>query len=268
MNNNVKILIVVAAIFCISSDIYAQLGISVSPPRLYYEVSPGQTGTNEVIVTNASENNTLELSITLGDWMYNQLGENIVYPPDTLSNSCAGWVNIMGSSYISLKPKESKNIKINITVPQELNDSIPVHTAMLYVTQMNPVDDVDEKGANIKVSVRSGIKLFHRKPVSRLRKIDIHNLVWNKEKNDILLEFKNDGNVWIDGVIKSFLFNKSTGKEISLEETTFYTMPKDDRAIRLSIPSDMDKGNYTATVLLDYGDKNNIEAAELQFSHE
>lgn len=268
MNYKTQILTTFFLIVCCITNIYAQLGISVSPPRLYYEVNPGQTGTNEVVITNVSENNTLELSITLGDWMYNNYGENMVFSPDTLKNSCAGWVNIMGSSYLSLKPKESKNITINITVPQDLNDSIPAHTAMLYVTQMNPIDDVDEKGANIKVSVRSGIKLFQRTSQSRVRKLEVNNLSWDKTSKNILLQFKNEGNVWIDGSVKSFLFNKSTGKEIPLEETTFYTMPSDNRILKLPIPNNIEKGGYIATVLIDYGDKNNIEAAELQFNYE
>lgn len=269
MINSMKALIVIVAIFCLSSiNINAQVGVSVSPPRVYYEVNPGQTGENEIIVTNASEKHTLELAITLGDWTYNTSGENLIYPPDSLSNSCAGWVSIMGPSYLSLKPKESRNIKVNITVPQDLNDSIPVHTAMLYVTQMNPIDDVDEKGANIKVSIRSGIKLFHRKLGPRVRKIEISNFLWKKDNNELLLEFKNEGNVWLDGSARPYLFNKSTGNEVSLTDIAFYTMPQDKRVLRIPTLKTLERGDYVATVLLDYGDKNNIEAAELQFTHE
>ena len=260
-----KTLTGIVAIFCLSSiNINAQVGISVSPPRVYYEVNPGQTGENEINITNASEKHTLDLSLTLGDWTYNTSGENVVYPPD----SCAGWVSIMGASYLSLKPKETRSVKVNITVPQDLNDSIPVHTAMLYVTQMNPIDDVDAKGANIKVSIRSGIKLFHRKHGSRIRKIEISNFLWKEKNNELLLEFTNEGNVWLDGSVKPYLFNKSTGNEVSLTDVAFYTMPQDKRILRIPTLKSLEKGDYVATVLLDYGDKNNIEAAELQFTHE
>lgn len=267
MFNNIKICIITVVMFCMSS-LCAQVGVSVSPPRVYYEVAPGQTGSNEILVTNVSNKNTLELSITLGDWMYNEYGENLVFPPDTLQNSCASWINISGASYLSLKPQESKTIKVNMTVPQDLNDSVTVHTAMLYITQMNPVNDVDEKGANIKVSVRSGIKLFHRKPIPRDRKININNLSWRKSNNEIQLEFKNEGNVWIEGTVKSYLFDKSTGKEITLDNISFYTMPEDNRILRIPVPNSIKSGSYIATVLVDYGDKNNIEAAELQFIYE
>lgn len=63
-------------------------------------------------------------------------------------------------SYFTLAPGERKDIDVTITVPNTLSDKLAAHSAVLYVSQMNPVDDVDSKGANIKVSIRSGIKLF------------------------------------------------------------------------------------------------------------
>lgn len=267
MTRRLTVIISILAL-CFTSKGYAQLGISVSPPRVYYTIDPGQTGVNDIVITNVSDNNTLELSITLGDWMYNEYGENIMYPADSLKNSCAGWVNIMGSSYLSLKPKQSETIKVAITVPPNVSDTITTHTAMLYVTQMNPIDDVNEHGANIKVSVRSGIKLFQRTSAPRHNKIDIRNLSLNKTENAIFLEFKNEGNVWIDGSVGSYLFNKATGKEIALENIMYYTMPNDLRILKIPLPANIEKGNYTATVMIDYGDSNNIEAAELEFTYE
>ena len=89
---------------------YAQTGISVSPPRLYFEADPGQTQTEQVVVTNVSAKTVLELAVTLADWQYNDLGENMIYQADTLANSCASWVNLNGNSYLSLKPGESLSL--------------------------------------------------------------------------------------------------------------------------------------------------------------
>lgn len=247
---------------------HAQTGISVSPPRLYFEVDPGQTETEQVVVTNVSAKSVLELAVTLADWEYNDLGENMIYSADTLANSCASWINLNGNAYISLKPGESKALDISMTAPVGLTQDVPVHTAMLYVTQMNPIDDVDKDGANIKVSVRSGIKLFHRTTTPRERKIEITNLTFLKSENRILLEFNNQGNVWTDGNISVDLFNKNLGKENHLENIIFYSMPMDHRKMYIEVPTKLDKGNYTATILIDYGDENNIEAAELEFSYE
>lgn len=251
-----------------SNYTFAQIGLSVSPPRLYFESDPGQTSTEQVIITNVSAKATLELAITLADWEYNNYGENMIYQADTLATSCASWVNLNGNSYISLKPGENKTIDINITAPAGLTGDVPVHTAMLYVTQMNPVDYLDENGTNIKANVRSGIKLFHRTTESRHRKIEIKKLNFKKEQNLLELSFNNDGNVWTDGDISVDLLNKHTGKEIHLENIIFYSMPGDRRILNIKLPENLDKGIYVATILIDYGDENNIEAAELDFNYE
>lgn len=246
----------------------AQVGISVTPPRVFYTVDPGHTETKEVIVTNVSANHTMELAITLGDWMYSEYGENMMYPADSLNNSCAAWVSVPTASYISLKPGVSRAINVGITVPADMNDPDAVHTAMLYVTQMNPVDDVNEQGANIKINVRSGIKLFHRTSVARSPKVEITNLTVNKEEKALWLEFENDGNVWIEGMVNTYLFNSATGKEVELTPSGYFSMPGDLRKLRIALPDELEDGRYTATLMVDYGDANNIEAAEIEFDYE
>lgn len=247
---------------------FGQVGISVSPPRVYYEMDRGQTKTEKVTVTNVSINNTLDLAVTLGDWQYNDMGDNMMYPPDTLATSCASWVNINGPSFLSLKPGESRALEVSLTVPATLDDSIPVHTAMLYVTQMNPTDNIDHQGANMKVSVRSGIKLFQRTTIPRLKKLEIKNMVYKKETNNIQLTFDNIGNVWTDGNVITDLVSKTTGETISLKNIIYYTMPGDHRILNIPLPESLKKGSYTATVLLDLGNEYDMEAAELDFDYE
>lgn len=261
---------VVFALFALAfvATVNAQVGISVTPPRVYYTVDPGFTETKEVVVTNVSESHTMELAITLGDWMYNEYGENMMFPADSLDNSCAAWVSVPSASYISLKPKESRAISVGITVPSDIGDMDAVHTAMLYVTQMNPVDDVNEQGANIKINVRSGIKLFHRTSVARKPKVEITNLTVNKEEKSLWLEFNNEGNVWLEGLVNTYLFESNSGKELELSPSSFYTMPGDARKMRIALPEDLQKGQYTATLMIDYGDANNVEAAEIEFGYE
>lgn len=90
----------------------------------------------------------------------------------------------------------------------------------------------------------------------------------DRENNIIGLLFHNKGNTWVNGILKTTLFNRTTGKEVSLGESEFYTMPGDQRKIDIPIKEPLVKGDYTATVILDYGDETALEAAELEFSHE
>lgn len=248
---------------------YSQTGLSVSPPRVYYELAQGQSGAEKILITNVSENNELEVGISLGDWEYNEIGENMMYPADSLATSCAGWISVAReNSYFTLKPQESREVEVFLTVPDQVNTTIPAYTAMLFVTQMNPVDDIDSRGQAIRVNIRSGIKVYHRLPQSREWKIEIQNMKFNKEAKHIELYFENNGNVWADGTIYIDLMNTESGEKIKLDHIVFYSMPTNKRTLYIRLPEGLKTGKYVATVMMDYGDPDNMEAAELGFTYE
>lgn len=248
---------------------YAQTGISVSPPRVYFETGPGRTSTEKVRVTNASKTTVLDLSISLADWAYDENGNNLILPADSLRTSFAKWVTVSEGSYFSLKPGESKDLTVNVTVPAGPETGIPVYTALLFVTQMNPVDDVNAQGSQIKLSVRSGIKLYCRPAVSaKVKKLEITGLKFTPQGSALELTFQNQSNVWADGVIYTDLLNTGTGKQVKIEETGFRTLPGDKRIMRIPLPENLAKGSYTATIMMDFGSDSEMEAAELKFTYE
>jgi hypothetical protein len=256
-------------LFALSFYGKAQTGVSVSPPRLYFESGNGNSNTQKITVTNVSAKNSLDLAVSLGDWEYDGKGENVTYAANTLPSSCASWASVKKEdNYFTLAPGEKKDIEVTLTVPNVLSDAQSVHTAVLYVSQMNPVDDVDHKGANIKVSIRSGIKLFHKLPAAKTKKLEIQNLVYGKSTGTINVFFENHGDVWADGKIYTDFVNTQTGKKISLDPVIFYTMPGNKREMNIPLPAGLEKGKYTASVMIDYGDNNNLELGELSFSYE
>jgi len=246
----------------------AQLGISVSPPRVYYTLNPGETGSQKVLISNVSKEHLLNLSLTFGDWKYDTYGNNLMFPPDSLNNSCAGWLSVPSGTYITLDPGENREIDLTMTVPTGLSSDANVQTAMLFVTQMNPVDGVDAQGAAIRINVRQGIKIYRKSHAPEVKKVGIENLAYEKETNSLVLTFTNAGNIWINGRVNTSLFNQTTGKESNIEAIDFYTMPGDRRIMHLPFRHALEIGKYTATVMLDYGDETTIEAAELEFTYE
>lgn len=265
----IRIIALLALTSLLVPSTYSQTGVSVSPPRLYFESVPGNSSLQKVTVTNVSLKNTLELAVTLNDWSYDIKGENIIQPAGTQPNSCAGWITVADEDkFFSLKPGEKKDINITITSPLPLTDTLAAHTAMLFVTQMNPVNDVDQKGANIKVSVRSGIKIFHQAAGNKQKKAEIEKMSFDKTNNSISLVFSNTGNSWCDGTIYTDLVNTATGKKSQAEPVVFYTMPGNKRMMSLPLPEKPEKGKYTASVIMDYGVPDMIEIAELTFNVE
>ena len=261
-------LLFTALFFMIPAVAEAQVGLSVSPPRVYYSLNTGETGSQKVLVSNISKEHPLNLSLTFGDWQYDEHGNNLMFPPDSLDNSCANWLSVAEGAYLTLEPGESRDIDLTMNVPMEAEGGANVQTAMLYVTQMNPVDGVDAQGAAIRINVRQGIKIYRKGNVPEVKRVEIRNLKYDKETNSLQLTFGNDGNIWINGRVDTSLFNQSTGKELNLEPSDFYTMPGDHRIMQIPFGQELETGTYIATVMIDYGDVTTIEAAELQFSHE
>ena len=263
-------LIALSAMLLLSfSQVYAQTGLSVSPPRTYFTVSPGQSETKQVLISNPSKTNTLELSVSFGDWEYDSIGNNVMAEAGTLANSCAEWVDILPQSFFSVAPGESYELDVRMNVPENLSNDMPVHTCMVYITQINPVDGVNEQGANIKIAVRSGIKLYHRSDVPRDANVEITNFAYNKESpNRLKFAFDNVGNVWTDGVITCELLDQNTGRKIKLEDVVFYSMPGDERQLFFNLPQDLAPSKYIATAIFDYEHASAIKMAELSFDYE
>ncbi|MFY1045824.1 molecular chaperone [Chryseobacterium sp. GP-SGM7] len=259
-----------ALLFCfLIIRIHAQTGISVSPPRVYFETIPGSSSTQKITVTNVSVKHTLDLAVSLGDWEYDEKGENIMQPANTLKNSCSQWISInKEDAYFSLAPGERKELNVTLTVPTVSKDELAAHTAVLFVSQMNPVDGTDNTGAKIKVSVKSGIKIFHKKPETSLRKIEIKDLKFDTAKKIINLQFENQSELWTDGKITTDLINTTTGKKIAVDPVVFYTLPGNIRKLSIPVKDLTEKGAYNLSVLIDNGDDNTLEMAELNFNYE
>ncbi|MGE6394088.1 fimbrial biogenesis chaperone [Chryseobacterium scophthalmum] len=256
-------------IYFLMIQISAQTGISVSPPRIYFESAAGSSSTQKITVTNVSSKNTLDLAVSLGDWDYDEKGENRMYAAGTLKNSCASWVNIKkDDNYFSLGPGERKDIEVTLTQPNINQDKLSAHTAVLFVSQMNPVDDVDSNGAKIKVSIRSGIKVFHKAPEVTKRKIEIKDLKFDSSKKLLNITFENQSDIWTDGKIITDIINTSTGKKITIDPIVFYTLPGNIRKVSIPIDKLTEKGSYNVSVIIDYGDNETLEMGELNFNYE
>jgi len=250
-------------------QISAQTGISVSPPRVYFESAAGSSSTQKITVTNVSAKNTLDLAVSLGDWDYDEKGENMMYAAGALKNSCASWINIKkDDNYFSLAPGERKELEVTLTSPKVNQDKLSAHTAVLFVSQMNPVDDIDNKGAKIKVSIRSGIKIFHRTLEPIKRKIEIQDLKFDSSKKLLNITFENQSEIWTDGKIITDIINTNTGKKITVEPIIFYTLPGNIRKVTIPVQDLTEKGSYNVSVLIDYGDNETLEMGELNFNYE
>lgn len=266
-NALLKACLIFAAIFSTASHAGAQAGITASPTRLYFK--PGSKSEQTVMVTNPNKDKSLEVGVAVSDWGYDSLGNNMSYEAGTLPYSCAKNVKVLPGSYFTLAPGETKELSITIGgVPEDKN--IPVRTAMMYLTQLNPGDAKSENGAAIKVTVRMGIKIYYTtNPVGKPN-VEISNFITKQESgkiNGMKLYVDNNGDMWLNGTIHYDLLNKETGKKYQVPAIEFYSLPGDKRMFESEMPSVMDKGKYTATAVVNYGSNDELKIAELDFTY-
>jgi len=263
--------ILCVALLGISQQSLAQAGMTVSPGKLYFKLTPGGAGTQKIVVSNPN-NKDLEIGVSLNDWDYDSLGNNQTYDAGTLKTSATEWIRVMPGSYFTLRPGEKRELDVVFSVPANANTEIPVHTAMMFLTQLNPGDGRAADGTSIKVSVRMGIKIYHSFSQSDVRDIEVMNFTdVLPEKDDktssgyLELKLHNTGKQWLEGKVKWEILNTQTGEKKKLDDQEIFSLPGDQRLVRQSLPLNLAKGKYTATAIINYGDKDELKLVELEF---
>ncbi|HCC93260.1 molecular chaperone [Empedobacter falsenii] len=251
----------------ISTKISAQSGISVSPPRTYFALNPGESERKKILVTNVSDVHTLELSVSFKDWKYDEFGANVVSEINTLPTSNANWITVLPSNTFTLLPRESKEIEVLMQVPEKINAE-SVHTTMMYITQTNPIAGQNKSGENIKISIRTGVKIYQRLNIARDTNVEFTNFVYDKTENRLVLNISNEGNVWSEGTIRNEIINQENGQQIKLQDAVFYSLPNDKRIVYIPLPKDLPKGSYIVTSTLSFEKDDQLKIAELTFSND
>ncbi|NCI50413.1 hypothetical protein GWC95_10805 [Sediminibacterium roseum] len=267
---NHKLLLIASLLFTtLCSKGFAQAGMTVSPGKMYFKQGAGSSATQRIVVSNPNDKE-LEIGVSISDWNYDSLGNNLTYDAGTLNTSCADWVQVMPGSYFTLQPREKRELNVVFNVPANADQSVPVHNAMIFLTQLNPGDAKAGDGTAIKVTVRMGVKLYHSFSQTEERDIEVLNLkdVADTGQNPGFLELtlKNTGKAWLEGKIKWELLNTQTGEKRKLEDQDVFSLPGDLRIVRAALPADLKKGKYTATAVINYGNKDELKVVELEFA--
>lgn len=248
---------------------HAQAGLTATPVKFYYTLGAGGSNIQTITVSNPTDVE-VEVGVSFSDWKYNELGNNKIVESGTLPTSCVDWIQVLPSSYFVLQPHERKKLDIMLTVPKDADRNVPVHTALLYFSQLNPSHQgTDANGAAINVTVRMGVKIYHsfyEESTTAMEIMDFSLVDKEAEKPAVVLTLENQGKIWTNGEVSWELFNKNTGKKTKLDKSDFYTLPGDMRKIEKTLSPELKKGEYVLTAIVKYENSDMIKVAELTFS--
>ncbi len=203
-------------------------GISMSPTRLFFSGSPGETVSLPVILSNSSDVDYV-FNINSKDWQRLEDGNKVYFEAGTLPNSNATWVSTVESS-VNLPAKSNKEVIITMNIPSDSED-MGVTNSMLFFTQIGKQkDNVEQQtGIGIIALFEFGLHVYCTPPNNGTQSLDILSIDELKEENSnvrkVAIGIQNDGNVINDATVELELTNTATGGEIKLDTLNISMLP-------------------------------------------
>ncbi len=252
-------------------SLFKEMGVAVTPSRLNFNLKPGASKTYEIKVTNDTKQEN-SFKVTVKDFDMDNKGRSIFMKPGESKYSLSKWMNV-SPTFFKLKPGEFQKIKVTVSVP-EGEENNRAAWSVIFVEQAKEREKLDASGSGNSIALgviptfAFGVYVYQNPPTVKVNKVEIKNFKLIKDtssikKMDIVLTNSGDGIAQCTAYIE--LSNLNTGKQQKLSVKRFTILPGYTRNYIFNLPENLEKGKYSAVGVLDFGSKDEIEAAELEF---
>ncbi len=257
------ILTLLLTVLCTSS-VFAQTSLGVEPPVALHDVVPGQTVTFQLKIGNPSPK-PLRIRVSLGDWNYNQFGELLYFAVGKGPSSASIWTKI-SSSVLEIAGQDVVSLRYTVQIPTDAKAGS--HWGMVF---FNAESSAAEPGiVNAAMSVRVAHTFYvNVAPVKSSGKITgIFGKPGQNSKSNYIfaVQYQNTGNIAqiLEGRIE---IRDSSGKLVSAAIFRRQViLPGALRILQTTLNGPLPAGDYTALVVLNYGDKSRDVAGEYNFT--
>lgn len=247
--------------------------IAISPLTFVLSANPGDRVTNTIKVTNAQSTGTIGVEMEVKPFTGTETGEAVILEEENPAYALGKWVTITPEEF-SLSPKETKIVTYTVNVPQ--NAEAGGRYASIIAKSGNEnfsgtgAATIQRVGSLVLLSVNGTISydavVKDFKTVKSGSEIENPADQFNFEKAPVTFftRVSNTGASHIKPtgfVVISNIFGKKIGG-IPVPER--FVLPGNDRVLE-TVWSDAKIGYYTATLLLNYGDKNEQLTATTTF---
>ena len=255
----VVLLSMVAILLCITHISLGQVAILATSISL--QIPAGESSEASFAVENVGKEETINLALYLGDWSQEGDGDRRYLPPETLSNSCAEWIEL-SRTQLELPAGESTDISFTVTVPSGAAGS---YWAVLFV-QIEPGPVTTEApetetghAIGIREVWRKAVFIYETVPGTEEPDATIGSLGAKIDRNsglvNISLEFENTGNTILRDVVGSIDLIDQTGEVAdTVAIPKFMILPGSTRVFELKSSKKLAPGVYIARAGVDYGD--------------
>lgn len=256
--------------FLLTLGSFAQ-NVSISPSRLYYKTSIGEYKTQEVTITNSSTSKQA-FTISFSDFEPAGIyGKSQFMKQGESPNSCSQWLNAT-PSFFELDPGQSQKVQVLMQVPSTPEANKVKWAAMqIKLTKEKKGSDLKEKdaiGMGIMETFQFVVHIFQSPPTVTFKSAEIQNFSEITQPGDTMrvlaLRVKNNGEAILDCASYMELTNTQTGDEQRQKPFAFTLLPGAEREVKFGLPNTIQKGKYSVLGVVDYGSRENVQAAEME----
>jgi hypothetical protein len=245
-------------------------GVSVSPASMRFAIKPGSSQSKKITVINDTD---FERTFEVKSQNYGMDDINrAAFDSKTAEDFKFGlskWTYITPAVF-TLKPKEKMSINILIDIPMG-NENLHAAWSIIVVEEvkqreaLNVSPNGDAIGIGIIPTMGFGIFAYQNPPGLPPTEISLLGYNLSEDRKSFNVRAKNIG----EGIgMCTYYFeimNMATGQIIKIPPSQANFLPGANREIKVNIPA-LPSGSYNAMVVLDYGSKEMVESAELDFA--
>lgn len=253
------------------------MGISVSPSTLRFNVKPGSSQTKTIKVSNDTKK-AFSFQVNFQDYGAGADGRVSIGVSAEYHNALSKYL-VVSPTLLELKPHETKIISVTVDIPPGDATAIAMWTT-LVLDQILERPKLEAPGTNnnalalgISTGIGFGVNIHQNPPNVIVNSVEIQSLRYEngeqkKRGNSLIMKAKNTG----DGIGYCLYYieltNLLTGKQNKLKVKQFGILPGYEKEFGFELPKELEKGKYSALAVLDFGNKDELQTAELEFKIE
>jgi hypothetical protein len=241
----------------------AQATLGIEPPVTLHEAVPGQTVTTNLKIGNPSPK-PVRVRVSLGDWNYSQMGELQYFTTGKLSTSASAWTKV-SDNIVEVPGKDVAIVRYTFTVPRDATPGS--HWGMVFLTaeSENPQPGVVNASMSVRVAHTFYVNVQPTKSSGKITGIFGKPSTPEGKSFQFAVQYVNTGN--IAQILEGRIEVRDTKGEI-VAAAPFkkqVVLPGATRILQSALNGPLPVGEYTALVILNYGDKNRDVAGEYTF---
>jgi hypothetical protein len=246
-------------------------GVSVSPASVRFGLKPGTSQSKSIKIFNDTDfERTFKLVVR--DYLPNDVNRKAETsnPPEDYKFGLKKWITIT-PSLVTLKPGERASVNLLIDIPQG-DEYAHAAWTMIVVDEVSdrkelniPSSNPNTVGMGIVPTMGFGIFLYQNPPDILNNRIEMTGYTIDAEKKNINMKASNSGDAIGFCTYYVELLNMATGESIKVQSNTATILPGATRDFNIKLPP-LPSGSYNALGVLDFGSKDYVETAELDFA--